>query len=88
MYFRRIEFGDSKLYLIDAIISNELKGNKLIEYGKHNNSNVATKCIYPPTNIQCLLEIYLNAIYSDQMKNFVIIYFLIDVYFTQKLVLK
>lgn len=86
-YFRRTEFGDSNLYLIDAIICNESKGKKLTECGE-NIGNVETKCIYPPTSIEYILGIYLNATYSNQMKNFVTNYFLIDVCFTQKFVLK
>ncbi|XP_025408942.1 protein ELYS [Sipha flava] len=81
---RRMEFGDSQLYLIDAIVYNEPKGNKLIEQWQHEGSE-ATKGMYPPSTVQCLLRIYLNSALSDQVKDFIIIYFLIDVCSSQEL---
>jgi len=82
-FFRRLEFGDSQLYLIDAIVNNEPKGNKLIEQWLHEGGE-ATKGMYPPANVQCLLRIYLNAALSDLVKNFITIYFLIDVCSSQE----
>lgn len=81
-----MEFGDSKLYLIDAIVNNEPKGNKLIEQWQHEGGE-ETNGMYPPSNVQCLLRIYLNAALSDQVKDFITIYFLIDVCSMKKLVL-
>jgi hypothetical protein len=78
-----MEFGDSQLYLIDAIVYNEPKGNKLIEQWQHEGSE-ATKGMYPPSTVQCLLRIYLNSALSDQVKDFIIIYFLIDVCSSQE----
>lgn len=82
-----MEFGDSQLYLIDAIVNNEPKGYKLIEQWQHEDGET-TKGMYPPSNVQCLLRIYLNAALSDQLKNYIIIYFLIDICSSQKLVFK
>jgi len=81
-----MEFGDLSLYLIDAFVSNEPKGNKLIEQWQHEGGE-ATKGLYPPSNVQCLLRIYLNAALSNQVKDFITIYFLIDVCSSQELVL-
>ncbi|XP_022175974.1 protein ELYS-like isoform X2 [Myzus persicae] len=75
---RRLEFGGLSLYLIDAFVSNEPKGNKLIEQWQHEGGE-ETKGLYPPSNVQCLLRIYLNAALSNQVKDFITIYFLIDV---------
>lgn len=84
--FRRNEFGHYKLYLIDALIYNDPKGNKLIEQWQHEGHNI-TKGLYPPSNIQCLLRIYLNAALTDTVKNYITIYFLIDVCSSIKLVI-
>lgn len=73
-----MELGDSQLYLIDAIVYNEPKGNKLIEQWQHEGGE-ATKGMYPPSTVQCILRIYLNSALSDQVKDFITIYFLIDV---------
>ncbi|XP_050548885.1 protein ELYS isoform X2 [Daktulosphaira vitifoliae] len=81
---RRTELGDSQLYLIDAVVNHEKKGFKLIEQWQHEGGE-ATKGMYPPANVQCLLRIYLNAALSDQVKNYITIYFLIDVCSTQDL---
>lgn len=81
-----MEFGDLQLYLIDAIVNNEPKGNKLIEQWQHEGGE-ETKGMYPPSNVQCLLRIYLNAALSDQVKDFITIYFLIDVCSMKELVL-
>eukprot|EP00102_Acyrthosiphon_pisum_P024721 XP_016661931.1 PREDICTED: protein ELYS [Acyrthosiphon pisum] len=81
---RRLEFGDLSLYLIDAFVSNEPKGNKLIEQWQHEGGE-ATKGLYPPSNVQCLLRIYLNAALSNQLKDFITIYFLIDVCSSQEI---
>lgn len=81
--FRRMELGGSQLYIIDAIVNNEPKGNKLIEQWLHEGGE-DTKGMYPPSNVQCLLRIYLNAALSDLVKNFITIYFLIDVCSSQK----
>ncbi|VVC44631.1 Hypothetical protein CINCED_3A002568 [Cinara cedri] len=75
---RRTEFGNLKFYLIDAIVYNDPKGNKLIEQWQHEGCEI-TKGLYPPSNVQCLLRIYLNAALTDTVKNFITIYFLIDV---------
>lgn len=80
-----MEFGDSQLFIIDAIVNNEPKGNKLIEQWLHEGGET-TKGLYPPSNIQCLLRIYLNAALSDFVKNFITVYFLIDVCSSQELV--
>ncbi|KAE9543994.1 hypothetical protein AGLY_001683 [Aphis glycines] len=80
---RRMEFGDLPLYLIDAFVTNEPKGNKLIEQWQHEGGE-ATKGLYPPSNVQCLLRIYLNAALSNQVKDFITIYFLIDVCSSQE----
>jgi len=82
--FRRIELGDSQFYLIDAIVFNEPKGNKLIEQWLRESGEEDTKGMYPPSNVQCLLRIYLNAALSDLVKNFITVYFLIDVCSSQK----
>jgi len=81
-----MEFGDLPLYLIDAFVTNEPKGNKLIEQWQHEGGE-ATKGLYPPSNVQCLLRIYLNAALSNQVKDFITIYFLIDVCSSQEYVL-
>ncbi|KAL5237976.1 hypothetical protein ACI65C_005386 [Semiaphis heraclei] len=81
---RRKEFGDLPLYLIDAIITNEPNGNKLIEQWKHECIE-ETKGLYPPSDVQCLLRIYLNAELSNLIKDFITIYFLIDVCSVQKM---
>lgn len=73
------------MYLIDAVVSHEPKGNKLIEQWQHE-SGEETKGMYPPSNVQCLLRIYLNAALSDQLKNFITIYFLIDICAAQELI--
>jgi len=78
-----MEFGDSQLYLIDVVIKNEPKGNKLIEQWLHEGNN-QTKGFYPPANIQCLLRIFLNSALSEEVKNFITLYFLIDVCSTHK----
>lgn len=83
---RREEFGCSQLYLIDAIVNHEPNGNKLIEQWLHEGG-VATGGMYPPPSIQCLLRIYLNAALSDQVKNFITVYFLIDVCSVRELVI-
>lgn len=75
--FSRSEFGNLQFYLIDAIINNDPKGNKLIEQWQHEGCEI-TKGLYPPSNVQCLLRIYLNAALTDTVKNFITIYFLID----------
>jgi len=80
-----MEFGDLPLYLIDAIIINEPNGNKLIEQWKHECIE-ETKGLYPPSDAQCLLRIYLNAELSNQIKDFITIYFMIDVCSVHKLV--
>lgn len=80
-----MEFGNLPLYLIDAIVTNEPNGNKLIEQWKLECIE-ENKGLYPPSNIQCLLRIYLNAELSNQMQDFITIYFLIDVCSVQKLV--
>lgn len=72
--------------MIDAIVNNEPKGNKLIEQWLHEGCEI-TKGMYPPSNVQCLLRIYLNAALSDQLKHFITIYYLIDVCSSQELVL-
>lgn len=84
--FRRAELKDKELYFIDAIVNNEPKRNKLIEQWLHEGGE-ATKGMYPPSNVQCLLRIYLNAALSEDVKNFITIYFLIDVCSSQELVL-
>lgn len=78
MIFRRIECGHLKLYLIDAVINNEPEGNKLVEQWLHEGGDL-TDGMYPPSNIQGLLRIYLNVALSDKVKNYIIIYFLIDI---------
>ncbi|XP_025191116.1 protein ELYS-like [Melanaphis sacchari] len=80
---RRMEFGDMPLYLIDAFVTNEPKGNKLVEQWQHEGGE-ATKGMYPPSNVQCLLRIYLNAALSNQVKDFITIYFLIDICSSQE----
>lgn len=80
-----MEFGNLPLYLIDAIITNEPNGNKLIQQWKHECIG-ETKGFYPPSSVQCLLRIYLNTELSNQVKDFITIYFLIDVCSVQKLV--
>ncbi|KAL5237944.1 hypothetical protein ACI65C_005354 [Semiaphis heraclei] len=81
---RRKEFGDLSLYLIDAFVTNEPKGNKLIEQWQHEGGE-ETKGLYPPSNVQCLLRIYLNAALTNQVKDFITIYFLIDVCSSQEI---
>ncbi|XP_050440382.1 protein ELYS-like isoform X2 [Adelges cooleyi] len=81
---RRMELGNSQLYLIDAVVNHEHKGFKLIEQWQHEGGE-ATKGMYPPANVQCLLRIYLNAALTDQVKNYITVYFLIDVCSTQDL---
>ncbi|XP_026815806.1 MATH and LRR domain-containing protein PFE0570w-like [Rhopalosiphum maidis] len=81
---RRMEFGDLPFYLIDAFVNNEPKGNKLIEQWQHEGGE-ATKGLYPPSNVQCLLRIYLNAALSNQIKDFITIYFLIDICSSQEI---
>ncbi|KAL4105311.1 hypothetical protein QTP88_020559 [Uroleucon formosanum] len=81
---RRMEFGNLPLYLIDAIITNEPNGNKLIQQWKHECIG-ETKGFYPPSSVQCLLRIYLNAELSNQVKDFITIYFLIDIGSVQKM---
>lgn len=78
-----MEFGGSQLYLVDSIVMNEPKGNKLIEQWLHEGGEI-TRGMYPPTNVQCLLRIYLNAALSDLVKNYITVYFLIDISFTHK----
>lgn len=73
-----MEFGGSQLYLVDGIVINEPKGNKLIEQWLHEGGE-KTRGMYPPTNVQCLLRIYLNAALSDLVKNYITVYFLIDI---------
>jgi len=80
-----MEFGNLPLYLIDAIVTNEPNGNKLIEQWKRESIE-ETKGLYPPTSIQSLLRIYLNTELSNRVKDFITIYFLIDVCSVQKLV--
>jgi len=80
-----MEFGDLPFYLIDAIVTNEPNGNKLIEQWKCECIE-ETKGLYPPTSVQSLLRIYLNAELSNRVKDFITIYFLIDVCSVQKLV--
>lgn len=75
-----------QFYLIDAIVNNEPKGNKLIEQWLQEGGEI-TKGMYPPSNVQGILRIYLNAALSDQLKHFVTIYYLIDVCSSQELVL-
>eukprot|EP00102_Acyrthosiphon_pisum_P024723 XP_016661933.1 PREDICTED: uncharacterized protein LOC100571491 isoform X2 [Acyrthosiphon pisum] len=81
---RRMEFGNLPLYLIDAIVTNEPNGNKLIEQWKLECIE-ETKGLYPPTSVQSLLRIYLNAELSNIVKDFITIYFLIDVCSVQKM---
>jgi len=78
-----MEFGESQLYLIDAFINSEPKGNKLIEQWLQESNNDC-KGMYPPSNIQCLLRIFLNSALSDDVKNFITLYFLFDICSTHK----
>ncbi|XP_050427325.1 protein ELYS-like isoform X2 [Adelges cooleyi] len=81
---RRTELGNSQLYLIDAIVGHERRGSKLYEQWQ-NEGGQATNGMYPPANVQCLLRIYLNAALSDLLKNYITVYFLIDVCSTKDL---
>ncbi|XP_026815973.1 protein ELYS-like [Rhopalosiphum maidis] len=81
---RRMEFGDLPLYLIDAVVTNDLKRYKFIEQWQQEFNNEC-KGLYPPSNIQDLLMINLNTELSQVVKNFIITYFLIDAYYLQKM---
>lgn len=81
-----MEFGDLPLYLIDTIISNDSKRKIIINQWQHEVGE-ETKGLYPPSNVQCLLRIHLNTELSQQVKNVIAIYFLIDVCSLQELVL-
>uniref|UniRef100_A0A2H8TLJ2 Protein ELYS n=1 Tax=Melanaphis sacchari TaxID=742174 RepID=A0A2H8TLJ2_9HEMI len=82
--FSRMDFGDLQLYLIDVVITNETNGYKSIELCQHECVK-ETKSLYPPSNVQSLLMVYLNTELLNTVKDFIIAYFLIDACYLQNL---
>lgn len=69
---------NTTLYIIDSILETEPSGKKMRVQWERESGGMTTG-LYPPITLQSLLRMFLMPDLSTDAKNFIMIYFLLDV---------